>query len=373
MDDRLRVALIVNPIAGMGGFVGLKGTDGAATVRRALGLGAKPTASSKTQRALRVFQSTGSTAEFLAPEADMGGGLLNELGIGFSPLPRFENASAASTRKAAAACSERNADLIVFAGGDGTARDVMEAVGTRVPMLGIPCGVKMHSGVFAVTPEAAGRLLADLARSTGGALRFREAEIMDADEDGVPPGRISTRLFGYARTPSVPRIVQSRKAAQTLSDEAMLNALGEEVASEFQKGVLYLAGPGTTAKKPLNALGLPSTLLGVDAAMDGRLVASDLTGPEAAELAERARTHIVVGVTGGQGFVFGRGNQQIGPGLIRKCWPEETTILASAEKLLTLPGGELLADTGDPDLDDEVRGFKAVRTGPRRSIVMRIV
>ena len=373
MDDRLRVALIVNPIAGMGGFVGLKGTDGAATARRALSLGAKPMASSKARRALRVFQSTGSAAEFLAPEADMGGGLLNELGIGYSPLPRLEDSSAASTRKAAAACGEQNVDLIVFAGGDGTARDLMEAVGTRIPMLGIPAGVKMHSGIFAVTPEAAGRLLADLAGSSRGALRFREAEIMDADEDGIGAGRVSAQLFGYARAPSVPRIVQSRKSAPALSDEAMLNALGEEVASEFQRGVLYLVGPGTTAKKPLNALGLPSTLLGVDAAMDGRLVASDVAGPEAAELAERERTHIVVGVTGGQGFVFGRGNQQIGPGLIRKCWPEETTVLASAEKLLTLPRGELLADTGDPGLDEKVRGFKAVRTGPRRSVMMRIV
>lgn len=373
MDDRLRVALIVNPIAGMGGFVGLKGTDGAATVQRALNLGAKPTANGKARRALRVFQSTGSAAEFLAPEADMGGGMLNELGIEFSPLPCLEKPSAVSTRKAAAACSEQNVDLIVFAGGDGTARDVIEAVGTRIPMLGIPCGVKMHSGVFAVTPEAAGRLLADLARTNRGALPFREAEIMDADEDGIRAGRVSARLFGYARAPSVPRMVQSGKAAPTLSDEAMLNALGEEVASEFQKGVLYLVGPGTTAKKPLNALGLPSTLLGVDAAMDGRLVASDVTGPEAAELAASTRAHIVVGVTGGQGFVFGRGNQQIGPGLIRMCWPRETTVLASAEKLLTLPRGELLADTGDPDLDETIRGFKAVRTGPRRNLMMRIV
>lgn len=373
MDDRLRVALIVNPIAGMGGFVGLKGTDGAATVQRALNLGAKPTACSKARRALRIWQSAGSAVEFLAPEGDMGGGLLNELGIGFSPLPRLENASAASTRKAAEACGERNADLIVFAGGDGTARDLTEAVGTRIPMLGIPCGVKMHSGVFAVIPEAAGRLLADLARSNIGELPFREAEIMDADEGGGLPGRIATRLFGYARTPSVPRMVQSGKSAPTLSDEAMLNALGEEVASEFQKGVLYLVGPGTTAKKPLNALGLPSTLLGVDAAMDGKLVASDVTGPEAAEMAMGARAHIVVGVTGGQGFVFGRGNQQIAPDLIRMCWPRETTVLASAEKLLTLPGGALLADTGDPGLDEQVRGFKAVRTGPRRSMMMPIV
>ncbi len=373
MDDRLRVALIVNPIAGMGGFVGLKGTDGAAITQRARNLGAKPTACSKARRALRVYQSAGSAVEFLAPEADMGGSLLNELGIGFSPLPRLENASAASTRKAATACSERNADLIVFAGGDGTARDVTEAVGTRIPMIGIPCGVKMHSGVFAVTPEAAGRLLADLAKSNRSVHRFREAEIIDAEEDGVLTGRIATRLFGYARTPSVPRMMQAGKAAPTLSDEAMLDALGEEVASEFQKGVLYLVGPGTTAKKPLNALGLSSTLLGVDAARDGRLVASDVTGPEAAELAANTRAHIVVGVTGGQGFVFGRGNQQIGPDLIRMCWPRDTTVLASAEKLLTLPGGALLADTGDPDIDEKVRGFKAVRTGPRRSIMMPIV
>lgn len=371
-QKRLRIGLIVNPIAGMGGFVGLKGTDGPDAVVEARRIGARPTASRRTKRTLMILKSCNADCEFVAPDGEMGGNILRELGIGHDSFPLMDELSARATKSAADECRRRNADLIVFGGGDGTARDLAQVVGLNTPLMGIPCGVKMHSGVFAVTPEAAGRLLADIARPDAGIPEFREAEIMDADEASIQEGRLSARLFGYAMAPVQKLRIQSPKSSPRISDEAMLDALGEEVASEFRREVLYLIGPGTTAKKPMKALGLESALLGVDAVRDGRLIAADMSGPEGLELAKTGPVHIVGGVTGGQGFIFGRGNQQISPNAIRKCWPDETTILASAEKLMRLPSGALLADTGDPNLDEALKGYKAVRTGPRRSVMMRI-
>ena len=362
----------MNPIAGMGGFVGLKGTDGPGTAAKARRMGARPTAAERTKRAMLVLKSSDADCEFVTPDGDMGGNILRELGVEHEAFSLSGEPSARATKAAADECRTRNADIIVFGGGDGTARDLAQAVGLNAPLLGIPCGVKMHSGVFAVTPEAAGRLLADIARPDAGAPEFREVEIMDADEASILEGRLSARLFGYVLAPFQRLRIQNRKSSPRISDEAMLGALGEEVASEFRPGVLYLIGPGTTAKKPMEALGLESALLGVDAVRDGRLVASDMSGHRGLELLKDGPAHIVVGVTGGQGFIFGRGNQQISPDAIRKCWPDETTILASAEKLMRLPSSVLLADTGDPELDAALRGYKAVRTGPRRSTMMRI-
>ena len=372
LQKRLRIGLIVNPIAGMGGFVGLKGTDGPETVAEARRIGARPTACERTKRALMVLSSRNADCDFVAPAGEMGGCILRELGIEHEAFPLADEPSARATQSAADECRRRNADVIVFGGGDGTARDLAQVVGLNTPLMGIPCGVKMHSGVFAVTPEAAGSLLADIARPDAGIPEFREAEIMDADEASIQEGRLSARLFGYAMAPIQRLRIQSPKSSPRISDEAMLDALGEEVASEFQRGVLYLIGPGTTAKTTMKALGLESALLGVDAVRDGRLVAADMSGPEGLELLKAGPAHIVGGVTGGQGFIFGRGNQQISPNAIRRCWPDKTTILASAEKLMRLPSGALLADTGDPNLDAELQGYKAVRTGPRRSMMMRI-
>lgn len=368
----MRIGLIVNPIAGMGGFVGFKGTDGPGTAAKALRMGARPTAAGRTKRAMLVLKSSDADCEFVTPDGIMGGDILQELEVEHEAFPFADEPSARATKAAADECRGRNADVIVFGGGDGTARDLAQVVGLNTPLLGIPCGVKMHSGVFAVTPEAAGRLLADIARPDAGTPEFREAEIMDADEASILEGRLSARLFGYALAPVQRHRIQNRKSSPRISDEAMLDALGEEVASEFRAGVLYFIGPGTTAKKPMEALGLEGALLGVDAVRDGRLAAADMSGYEGLELLKDGPAHIVVGVTGGQGFIFGRGNQQISPDAIRKCWPDETTILASAEKLMRLPSRALLADTGDPELDAALRGYKAVRTGPRRSTMMRI-
>jgi predicted polyphosphate/ATP-dependent NAD kinase len=369
----LRVGLIVNPIAGMGGSVGLKGTDGYDTLQRAVSMGAVPLAQTRTVRALELFARSGQLCDWIAPRGEMGGDALTKAGINTEFFDVAEHASARATREAARIFQEAHVDIIAFSGGDGTARDVGGVVGLSVPLLGIPCGVKMHSGVFAVTPEAAGRLLAELCRGADTRIGYRRAEIMDIDEDALRRGQLNAHLYGYARVPHLKNLVQNAKATPPLADEAMLDALGREIAEEMRPGVTYLIGPGTTAKRPLDALGLQGALLGLDVVRDRRLIASDVSGEEALRLSGDRPLAIIAGVTGGQGFVFGRGNQQIGPAAIARAWPENVTILASADKLARLPRPELIVDTGDSALDDKLRGYARVRTAPRRSVMMRLI
>ena len=370
---QMRAGLIVNPVAGMGGSVGLKGTDGPDAVSQAVALGAVPLAESRVVRTLAMLEKLPQPIEWISPKGPMGGDALataNQDAVQY--LPETE-ASAAATKRAARAMLDDGVDLIVFAGGDGTARDIAETVGWSIPVLGVPCGVKMHSAVFATTPEAAGRLLADLVTAESRAVEYRRAEVMDIDEAALRNGHLNARLFGYVNVPHMRRLIQNAKATPQVQDELLLDMLGQEIAAEMRPGVTYLVGPGTTAKRPLDALELPSELLGLDVLRDGKIVLPDATSTAALDIAGDGPLHIICGVTGGQGFVFGRGNQQIGPQAISRCWPDEVTILASAEKLAALNPPELIVDTGDPALDARLRGYTRVRTAPRRSMMMRLI
>src|SRR5260221_229976 len=179
--------------------------------------------------------------------------------------------AASDTTSAAEALVRLNVDVILFAGGDGTARDILAAVGDRIPMLGIPSGVKMHSAVFAVSPEAAGQLAALIAGDAGGRIAWREAEVMDVDEAALRAGHLSAALFGYARAPVERHLVQGPKATG-LADEAAIEGVTAEIAGGMEPGTLYLLGPGSSAKRILRHLGLEGTLLGVDAVRDGKIL-----------------------------------------------------------------------------------------------------
>jgi len=368
--------LVVNPIAGMGGSVGLKGTDGSATLERARDLGAVPQALERTRRALGILATSHPHASILAAPgplgADAADGLELDIDVLATGRPERAKTTAADTIDAAKRLAEAKVSTILFAGGDGTARDIAGAVGLETPMLGIPCGVKMQSGVFAVSPEAAGRLAADLLERGDRRVGFRKVEIMDIDEDAVRGGHIAPRLFGYARAPYARNLLQAAKGSPATSDNRALEVACAEIAADMEPGTLYLIGPGTSAKRVLDALGLEGTLLGVDAVRDGALVGTDLTAEQCLSLAGDGTVRIVVGVTGGQGFVFGRGNQPIGPDVIRRAGRDGLIIIAGGDKLAALPEPRLHLDTGDPDLDRKLAGHTRVVTGPGRSMMMRL-
>lgn len=371
-----RVGLIVNPIAGLGGRVGLKGTDGLAA--RARALGATPLAAERASRALsrlgKELVRNEHKLTLVAAVGAMGAELVrNEHKVLFT-LEELPGASgpttAADTRAAAAELLGREVELILFAGGDGTARDVHSVVGDRVPLLGIPTGVKMHSSVFAASPESAGEVAA--AFLAGSSRRLREAEIVDLDEDAAREGRIEVRLHGAALVPDDRLRMQPAKARSVPSDEAAVDAACRELAASMDPRRIYVLGPGTTTRRVAGHLGLPKTLLGIDAVRAGRLVGSDLGERELLALLEGQAATLVVGIVGGQGALLGRGNQQLSPAVLRLIGLENVEVVAGLGKLLALDPPWLRVDTGDPGLDSDLAGYRRVHVAPRRDLVFRV-
>jgi predicted polyphosphate/ATP-dependent NAD kinase len=370
-----RVGLIVNPIAGMGGRVGLKGTDGADVLQRALALGAVPIAAEQAERTLMRLGLRCTALHLVAAAGVMGADLAASHAFETEVLPPSGHGekltSADDTRAAAAELARREVDLILFAGGDGTARDIHDVVGELVPILGIPTGVKMHSGVFATTPESAGDVVASFIGSLPRG-QVREAEILDVDEDAVRAGRIATHFYGAARVPDDRLRVQRAKLGVVSSDEVELEAVCAAVADSLDPRRIYVLGPGTTMRRVMRQLGLAKTLLGVDAVRAGRLLGADLGERELLELIGEEPVTLLIGVVGGQGALFGRGNQQLSPAVLRRIGAENIEVIAGLRKLLALDPPLLHVDTGDPALDEALCGYRRVHVAPRRDVVYRV-
>ena len=268
------------------------------------------------------------------------------------------------TEQAARDLVAAGVDLILFAGGDGTARNICSAVGDAVPVIGVPAGVKIHSAVYATTPAAAGDVAALFLHERPGVVRLREGEVMDIDEDAFRENRVSAHLYGYLSVPYARGLTQSAKAGGVAGEERALNDVATEVIREMSPGTLYILGPGTTTRTIMTRLGLDKTLLGVDAVCDGAPVGRDLTEADLLRLLEGyPEARVVVTVIGGQGHVFGRGNQQISPAVIRRVGRAGVIVVATQTKLLSLEGRPLLVDTGDAGLDADLCGYVKVVTG----------
>jgi predicted polyphosphate/ATP-dependent NAD kinase len=367
-----RVGLIVNPIAGMGGRVGLKGTDGPDVLERARRLGATPVAAGRTDRALGRLERCRGEVRLIAAAHDMGADLAAAHSFETEVLPRSGGAtSAGDTRAAAAELVRRGVDLILFAGGDGTTRDIHAVVGDRLPILGIPTGVKMHSAVFATSPENAGDVVASFV-AAGASARLRDGEVVDLDEDRADADGLATRLYGAARVPDDRLRMQGPKARSAPSDEDALEALCRRLAEAMDPRRVYVLGPGTTMRRVMRHLGLPKTLLGVDAVRAGRLAGADLGERELLALLDGQAATLLMGVVGGQGALFGRGNQQLSPAVLRRIGPENIEVIAGLNKLLALDPPWLRVDTGDPELDVALAGYRRVHVAPGRLLVSKV-
>ena len=364
-----KLGFIINPVAGLGGRVGLKGSDGLLIQQQARELGAVPEVFDRAAAGLNALSvSAPEIQELVTCPGEMGENIA--LSCGFSPRIIGEinpgKTTAADTRRAAAEMLEQGVALIMFAGGDGTAGDIYQVVGVAVPVIGIPSGVKIHSAVFGVNPASAGRLAARFLNNE--ITTLKDGEVLDLDEQAYREGIVSPRLIGYLRVPYQRRLVQPRKSPSPASENAMLQAIALEVIDQMDDSY-YIIGPGTTTLPILNRLGLEKTLIGVDVIRNRQLVTADANEKRLLELLEEYPAKVVITPIGGQGFIFGRGNQQISPRVLKKNGLNNIIVISTLEKILSLGGRPLLVDTGDPDMDQALSRHMKVLTGYGESII----
>lgn len=355
-----RIGFLVNPIAGMGGPVGLKGTDGLA--EEAIAMGARPRAMERARACLDLLSKERDAILFFTASGSMGESCLEECGLDYKVV--YSALPVTSSRDTIGTCQaflDKGADLILFCGGDGTARDVAGIAGST-PILAIPAGVKMHSGVFAASPQAAADLVI---RFLNGELNLRDTEIVDVDEELYRAGILQTKLYALAKTPYLPVLVAERKRIYSSDQEDEFKDQIALFASEFMRdGSAYIIGAGTTTSRIADILGLEKTLLGVDVVKDGRLMITDASEQDLLELLDReTRVMIIISPIGAQGFILGRGNQQLSAEVIRRVGIDKLIIISTPHKLAEIP--YLLVDTGDEDLDESLAGMRQVVTGYR--------
>jgi predicted polyphosphate/ATP-dependent NAD kinase len=354
------LGLIVNPVAGMGGAVGLKGTDGKTVLKRAVSLGAKPIAPTRAEFFLSALKFAKSKIRLIVGAGNMGEEEAANCGFACTVLgKRKKETTAEDTKYVARKIVAAKADLLVFCGGDGTARNILEAIGTRVPVLGVPTGVKMHSSVFAVNPSAAAKIALGFLWEE---LSLKEAEVMDVDEDAFREGRVSSRLYGYLLTPYEPYLIQGAKIASSMTESELRNqaAIAIYMIENMKPDVIYIVGPGTTTRTIGDLLDAKKTLLGVDVFFNQKIVASDVNEKQILAAISGKPAQIIVTPIGGQGFIFGRGNQQISSEVIRRVGLDNIVVVATAGKLRSLKS--LRVNTGDPSVDEafRARGVKVV-------------
>lgn len=367
----MKLGLIVNPIAGMGGRVGLKGTNGLGVVAKATELGAKPVSPARAVEALRALKRAGMEFELVTYPVEMGESEAAEAGLKARVIGDITlgKTTADDTKRAAREMLEAGVDLILVAGGDGTMNDVVEVIGTRTPVLGIPTGVKMHSATFANTPEAAGQVAA---RFLSEGLPLQDAEVMDIDEDAYRENRLVAKLKGYARVPYEPVMMQTTKEGSTGFELADQKAIARWTIELMERGRLYILGPGSTVRAVAEELGIyNSTLLGVDLVLDFKLLSRDVNERQISEAVEDKPATIIVSPIGKQGFILGRGNQQLSPAVVRKAGKKNILVLATPHKLSMTP--ILKVDTGDPELDDDIHGYTPVIVGYLQTRMVKVV
>jgi predicted polyphosphate/ATP-dependent NAD kinase len=356
----MKLGLIINPIAGMGGKVGLKGTDGPEILEKARKLGAVEESPHKAKLALKILAPLKDKIELYTYPGKMGEDEARELG--FNPIvlgSSKDQTVSQDTEDAAREMLNKGIELLIFAGGDGTARNVYNVVGDKVPVIGIPAGVKIHSGVYANHPKSAGEIAL---RYLNGELNTKEAEVMDIDEDAFRKGIVTAKLYGYMRIPYMPELVQNQKSGGIATEEEVLEGIAEKVIEimEEEPDTYFIIGSGTTIKPIMKGLGLPNTLLGIDIVKNKELIASDVNERQILDIINGQKAKIIVTVIGGQGYIFGRGNQQLSGEVVKRVGKDNVIIVATKDKLQSLDNRPLLVDTGDDEVNAMFKGYMRV-------------
>ena len=368
LADNMRLAVVVNPDAGLGGRLGFKGSDGRAAEARAAG--AEDRAGPRMRQCLeRLSELAREPIEILAWDGRMGGDWIPGEYTSTGKTPELTDASSTSEFIKA-----HSPDLFLYAGGDGTTRDIVEALGEReIPLVGVPGGVKMHSGCFATTPKAAAEVVWSFVT---GDLMVARTEVMDLDEEVYRKGEWKVKMYGEAFTPASPRWMQGAKEqVQRESEEETLEAMSSHVANlvEDNPDLMVVWGSGGTLRQMCARLGYDSTLLGIDIQHAGKMF-NDLNESGLLEIINKhdGEIKLLLSPMGGQGFLIGRGNLQLSPDVLRAIGIDNILGIATPAKLLGL--NELRIDTGDERLDAEIRSKKYLKVlqGYRTTRIIRV-
>ena len=368
LAHNMRLAVVVNPDAGLGGRLGFKGSDGRAAEARAAG--AEDRAGPRMKQCLeRLSELARHPIEIISWEGRMGGDWIpGEYTVtGNTPEATDANSTAEFI-------NSHEPDLFLYAGGDGTTRDIVEALGDReIPIVGVPGGVKMHSGCFATTPKAAAEVVWSFVT---GDLMVARTEVMDLDEEVYQLGEWKVRMYGEAFTPASPRWMQGAKEqVQRESESETLEAMAMHVQSlvEDDPDLMIVWGSGGTLRQMCKELGFESTLLGIDIQHNGNMF-HDLNEQG---IIQHINQHngaklLLLSPMGGQGFLIGRGNLQLSPTVLRGIGIENILGIATPAKLLGL--SEVRIDTGDETLDEEIRARKYLKMlqGYRTTRIIRV-
>jgi predicted polyphosphate/ATP-dependent NAD kinase len=375
----MRVGIIVNPDAGLGGRLGFKGSDGRAAEAREAG--AQDRAGPRMTQCMIKFDELLKSSlnrsnikpEIYTWEGRMGGDWLTNLeyhSIGKTPHPT----TAQNTSELVQQLAINEVEVILYAGGDGTTRDIVNALSDKkIPLIGVPGGVKMHSGCFATTPNAAAEVLFSFAI---GDLMASITEVMDLDEEIYLTGEWKVRMYGEALTPASPRFIQGAKQqVERASEDEIIEGLATHIGDliETDPDLMVVWGSGGTLRMIGEILDKDLTLLGIDIQHKDKIYA-DLNEKQLIEILQQHNGNkiLLLSPMGGQGFLIGRGNLQLSPTVLRLIGISSILGVATPAKLTGLSNVRI--DTGDSALDQELRERKFVKMlqGYRTTRVIRV-
>lgn len=364
-----KIGLIINPIAGMGGAVGLKGTDGD-IYKKAIEMGATPVTPIRANELLSNVKNKDKIMLLVAP-GKMGADIVKDLGIQFKIIGKIvEETTEEDTKRIARLMVNQDIDLLIFCGGDGTARDIYDSIGLERPVVALPAGVKMFSSVFAINPRAAAEIVDKFVDEE---IETQEKEVLDIDEDLVRQDVLQAKLYGYLKVPKIIHLLQSGKTGSGF--ERTIEENKQEIAQfmieNMDDNILYFLGSGTTIKTITDNLNIPKTLLGIDALYNKELIGKDLNEEDILKLMKKYPNRlIIVSPIGGQGFIFGRGNKQFTYDILKEIGIKNIKIIATKQKMKDLDC--LRVDTGSLEVDNKFKGFTKVITGYKEELIIEI-
>ena len=376
----VRLGLLVNPDAGLGGRLGLKGSDGQAEYARSKG--ANDRSGPRVKDTLEHFANLHreiSDITWFTSEGRMGTDWVpKNIQIGdFITIHQSSDITTVSdTSELVTSLIESNIDLLVYAGGDGTTRDiisVLESLGkSEIPVIGIPCGVKMHSGCFASSPKAGAEVLSAW---LNGDLLVSSTEVLDLDEEKYRNGEWIVRLYAEAKTPASPRWMQGAKMrVEATGEEEIIEGLADHIRELLiTDNRLIIWGSGGTLRTISNMIGFQGTVLGIDASIGSQQIGTDLNEKQLLNLlsTHTGEVTLLLSPMGGQGFLIGRGNLQLSPDVLREIDIVNILGVVTPAKLLSVR--RLRIETGDVNLDQKfaekkylkvLQGYRTTRVLP---------